>query len=147
MKILFVRHGESTDDLDNQYGGWADFDLTEKGQEQLQESAKDIAQLGVNFDLILTSPLKRAQQSAEIISREIEVPVEIFHYAKERNSYGILSGLNKEEAMKMYPEFEGVDPKTGHIPGKERSEDFEDRVRRAFKSWRWRNGFVGCSGR
>ncbi|PCI29283.1 hypothetical protein COB52_02690 [Candidatus Kaiserbacteria bacterium] len=132
MKLLIVRHGESTDDLTDQYGGWADFHLTDKGKEQLSESATKIDNLNVKFTKVMCSPLLRAQESAEIISTKLGIPLEVFHYAKERNAYGILSGLNKDEAITLYPEFANVNIKTDFIPGKERSEDFGDRVRAAF---------------
>ena len=60
MKILFVRHGESVDDIEDRYGGWSDFDLTEKGKRQLMESAEKIAKLNEKFEIILSSPLKPA---------------------------------------------------------------------------------------
>jgi len=98
MKILFVRHGESKDDLINAYGGWADFHLTENGKTQINNTAKKIKNLDIEFVKILSSPLIRAKESSEIISKELNIPIEIFEYVKERNTYGILCGMEKEEA-------------------------------------------------
>lgn len=42
MRILFTRHGESVDDIEDRYGGAADFDLIKKGKEQISESAKKL---------------------------------------------------------------------------------------------------------
>src|SRR3990172_5639171 len=104
MKILFVRHGESVDDIEDRYGGAADFDLTEKGREQVFESSKRISSLNEKFEIVLSSPLKRAIQSAEIISNELGVETEIFGYLKERNLNGVLTGLVRREAKEKYPE-------------------------------------------
>jgi broad specificity phosphatase PhoE len=98
MKILFVRHGESVDDVEDRYGGSADFDLTEKGKNQVSESAKKISSLDEKFEIVLSSPLKRALQSAEIISNQLDIEVEVFEYLKERNLNGILTGLTRSEA-------------------------------------------------
>ena len=53
MKLLFVRHGESEDDLIDAYGGWADFPLTENGREQITETAQKIGKLNLKFDKLL----------------------------------------------------------------------------------------------
>lgn len=133
MKILFVRHGESIDDIEDRYGGAADFDLTQKGREQVLESAKKIASLDEKFEIILSSPLKRASQSAEIISKELGVKVEIFEYLKERNLNGVLTGLVRSEAKVKYPEVVETHNRWEYVDGSERTEDFNTRVKNAIK--------------
>ena len=131
MKILFVRHGESQDDLENRYGGWSDFELTPTGQDQLAETASRIEQLEEGFEIILSSPLKRARSSAEIISSSLKLPVEIFEYVKERNTYGILSGMEKNEAKLKYPDqVEHLDSEE-YVDGSERIEDLLERIKKA----------------
>ncbi len=93
MKILFVRHGESVDDIEDRYGGWADFDLTEKGMVQITKAVKKISLLSTDFEIVLTSPLKRAFQTAKIISNQLSLNLEVLEYLKERNLNGILTGL------------------------------------------------------
>lgn len=104
MKILFFRHGESTDDLDNQYGGWADFDLTEKGRQQALDRVTNIKNFEISFDAILVSPLKRAFQVGEIFAKELDLPLNTLEYVKEMNGYGVLSGMNKLVAAEKYPD-------------------------------------------
>ena len=104
MKILFVRHGESVDDIEDRYGGWADYDLTEKGKRQCAESVVKIYSLDEKFEVVLSSPLKRASQAAEIIANSLGIEVEIFEYLKERNLNGILTGMIRSEAKKKYPD-------------------------------------------
>jgi len=133
MKILFVRHGESVDDIEDRYGGSADFDLTEKGKNQVTGSAEKIASLGERFEVILSSPLKRALQSAEIISHELDIEVEVFENLKERNLNGVLTGLTRGEAKKKYPDQVEAHSRWEYVDGSERTEDFNARVRNAIK--------------
>ncbi len=104
MNILLVRHGESVDDLTNQYGGWADFPLTPKGRRQIQSTAEKFKDPDVNFEAVYTSPLARAIESGRIIANYLGIPQKVFLYLKEKNGYGLLSGLNKDEAREEYPE-------------------------------------------
>lgn len=133
MKILFVRHGESIDDIEDRYGGCADFDLTEKGKKQVSESAEKISTLEEKFEVILSSPLKRALQSAEIISNKLDIEVEIFEYLKERNLNGVLTGLVRSEAKKKYPDQVRKHESWEYVDGSERTEDMNDRVKTAIK--------------
>lgn len=128
MRILFVRHGESVDDLTDQYGGWGDFPLTPKGVTQITEVSKKIAKMDINFECIYSSPLSRADQSARIIANELSIPLYTFHYLKEKNGNGILSGLNRSEAALMYPELAGLGP-ADYIPGAEPHDKFIERVK------------------
>lgn len=104
MKILFIRHGEAVDDVENRYGGWADYPLSPKGLKQAKETARKLASRKKEFQKILSSPFKRAYQTAEIIARELNLPLETSIFLKERNTYGLLCGENKEEAKNRYPE-------------------------------------------
>jgi len=131
MKILFVRHGESQDDIEDRYGGWADFELTEKGKGQITNSLKSIKQLDVEFEIVLTSPLKRAITSAKIIGEDLSLPVEIFEYVKERNTYGVLSGMVKSEAKEKYPDQVELLGKDEYVDGSERQGDLIARARQA----------------
>ena len=133
MQVLFVRHGESQDDIEGRFGGWSDFDLTDKGKEQIRVSAQEIKKLNENFQLILTSPLKRALQSAEIIAQKLNLQTRVFEYVKERNTYGILSGMVKSEAKDKYPNLiEDLDSDK-YVLGSERHEDILDRVKKSLQ--------------
>lgn len=126
MKVLFMRHGESVDDLTDQYGGWADFDLTPKGRKQIKGRLREIKKLSITFEKVLTSPLNRARETAKIVGNTFSIPVESFVYLKEKNGYGLLSGMNKEFAKESYPELVGA--LDTYVPGSESQEKFDDRV-------------------
>lgn len=104
MKIYFVRHGEAMDDIRDEYGGWNDAELSEKGISQANEAAKKLKETGIVVEKILSSPLIRAVQTAGSFSNEFGVPIEKCVYLKERNTYGLLCGVNKIEAKEKYPE-------------------------------------------
>lgn len=131
MNILFIRHGESQDDIEDRYGGWSDFDLTPKGKQQITNKWKDIKSLGEAFEIIITSPLKRAIQTGEILRMEFRVPMEKLEYVKERNTYGVLSGMKKEEAKKKYPDQVKKLDNGEYIDGSERYEDLTQRVKKS----------------
>ena len=101
MKIYFVRHGEAMDDIRDEYGGWNDAELSKKGISQANETAKNLKTSGIVVEKILSSPLTRAVQTAESFSNEFGVPIETCVYLKERNTYGLLCGVNKTEGKVM----------------------------------------------
>lgn len=133
MKILFVRHGESVDDLEDRYGGWADFAMTEKGEAQLRDAAEKIALTEEQFAVVLSSPLKRALQAAEIVAGRLGKEVKVFEYLKERNLNGILTGMVRSEAKEKYPEQVRLHANYEYVDGSERTEDMNRRVETATK--------------
>ena len=96
MKIFLIRHGETTGDIEDRYGGSYDDHLTEHGRQQLQETATRLA--GQQIDRIYSSTLIRAKESAEIINAELKTDIEFLDGLQERD-YGVLGGLTKEEAL------------------------------------------------
>ena len=98
MKIYLIRHSESIDDIEDCYGGIADFDLSENGIKKVEQY--EIENLGI--EKIYTSPYKRAYQSAKILNKKLNVDLEIIDNIRECNSYGILSGVNKEKAKNIF---------------------------------------------
>lgn len=133
MKILLMRHAESIDDLTDQYGGWLDLELTPRGRAQVEESAKTIEDLDIKFKHILHSPLKRAKETASIVGSELKLPVKELLYLKEKNGYGLLTGITREQAKKDYPDLvEAMD--NGYVYGSEPSELFIERVIKGFQT-------------
>lgn len=122
-----MRHGESTDDISNSYGGWADFPLTEKGRNQAKVASKSLKKYKI--DLILSSPLKRAFETAEIVGQELNVPVKEWLYLKERNTYGLMCGEKKSDMEKNYPELFNSYENGEFVLGSERYEDLHERLK------------------
>lgn len=130
MKILLIRHGETTGDLEDRYGGFYDDHLTEKGRSQLSETAKKLK--GVDVEIIFSSSLMRAKESAEIINKVLQTEVVFLDGLRERN-YGVLSGLTKTEALEKYPEVVELHNDYNNTdPEGESFVDFNNRVLRTF---------------
>ena len=103
MNLILIRHGQSEWNALNQFTGWKDPDLTATGIQEAQNAAKIINNLKINFDLVFTSALIRAQNTAEIILKEINQPLStIKNQALNERNYGDLAGLNKDDARKRW---------------------------------------------
>lgn len=103
-KIVFMRHGESTWNLDNRFTGWTDVDLTEKGAAEAREAGKLLRDAGFSFDLAYTSVLKRAIRTLWLALDEMDrmwIPIKHSWRLNERH-YGALQGLNKAETAAKF---------------------------------------------
>ncbi len=103
-KLVLVRHGESTLNLENRFTGWTDVDLTPTGIEQAKDAGRLLRDAGFEFDLAYTSVLKRATRTLWHCLDEMDrtwLPVAHSWRLNERH-YGALQGLNKAETAKQY---------------------------------------------
>lgn len=121
------------DDIENRYGGWYDPDLSPAGIEGARQTGEKLKRIKTEAKLILSSPLKRALQTANIIGDALKIPVEKSVYLKERNTYGLLSGENKKEARQKYPELTAAYEKGKEVLGYENYGFFLKRVRELIK--------------
>jgi broad specificity phosphatase PhoE len=126
-RILFIRHGESLDDLFNEFGSWSDRELSPQGIMTAFEIVETIKRLA-GFDIIYSSPLKRTMQTAAFIGDQLDLRVEEDRYLLERNTYGLLAGVNKDLANERYPELNAAFLEGQYIHGAERYSDFKVRV-------------------
>lgn len=101
MKVYLCRHGETTGDVEDRYGGDYEDHLTDKGKKQSNELANEL--VGRKIEIIYTSPRIRARETAKILQERLNCPVESVEGIRERNHYGILTGMVKSEARKRYP--------------------------------------------
>jgi len=132
VKIIFLRHGEAMDDIYNQYGGWANPDLSAKGINKAFGVAQKLKRDRIRTEIIYTSPLKRARTKAEILAREMEAEVKTLLFLKERNTYGLLCGISKEIAKRKYPDLVNSYEQGKYVLGSESYEDFVDRLKYLF---------------
>ena len=103
-KIVFMRHGESTWNLDNRFTGWTDVDLTEKGIREARSAGAVLKEAGFTFDLAYTSVLKRAIRTLWLTLDEMDMmwlPIKNDWRLNERH-YGALQGLDKAETAAKY---------------------------------------------
>ena len=103
-KIVFMRHGESTWNLENRFTGWTDVDLTEKGVAEAKSAGRVLKEAGFTFDVAYTSVLKRAIRTLWLALDEMDMmylPIKNDWRLNERH-YGALQGLDKAETAAKF---------------------------------------------
>ena len=104
LKLVLLRHGQSTWNQQNRFTGWTDVDLTDQGRQEATHAGELLKAGGYEFDRAYTSVLKRAIQTLDLTLEaldELWVPVEKSWRLNER-FYGALQGLNKAETAEKY---------------------------------------------
>jgi len=102
MKIFLCRHGQTTGDVEDRFGGDYEDHLTEEGKNQAQFLAEKLA--GKDLEIIFTSPRIRALETSEILKSVLGTEVLVLEDIRERNHYGILTGMIRSEAQENFPE-------------------------------------------
>jgi len=105
-KIVLMRHGESTWNRENRFTGWADINLTEKGEAQAREAGRLLKEAGFQFDLAYTSVLRRAIHTLWLTLEEMDLmwlPI-VHSWRLNERHYGALQGLNKADMAAEYGE-------------------------------------------
>ncbi len=105
-KLVLIRHGESTWNLENRFTGWTDVDLTPLGLEQAVQAGRLLKAEGYDFDLCYTSVLKRATRTLWHVLDEMDrtwLPV-VHSWRLNERHYGALQGLNKADMAKKFGE-------------------------------------------
>ncbi len=162
IKLVLLRHGESTWNLENRFTGWTDVDLTEQGVREAHDGGQLVKEGGYTFDLAHTSVLKRAIRTLWIALDEMDlmwIPVYRSWRLNERH-YGALQGLNKKETAEKFgmeqvhawrrsydvpppgleetdDRFPGRDPRYAGLKPEEvpRSESLKDTLERVLPYW------------
>ena len=104
--VTLLRHGESVGNAESRWQGQRDYPLTERGREQAQALAKRWKQEKVKFDAVISSPLSRAKETAEIVASSLNLKVEFDSLWLERDN-GEFSGLTAQEVKENFeqPDF------------------------------------------
>ena len=103
-KLVLIRHGQSEWNLSNQFTGWVDVDLSEKGVEEAKHAGQLVKQAGLEFDQAYTSVLTRAIKTLHYVleeSGQLWIP-EMKTWRLNERHYGALQGLNKKETADKY---------------------------------------------
>ena len=102
--LILVRHGQSEWNAKNLFTGWKDPGLTDQGVSEAKIAGKLILEQNIEFDVMYTSMLSRAQKTGDIILGILnhkEIPI-IKNEALNERHYGSLAGLNKDDARKKW---------------------------------------------
>jgi len=103
-KLVLIRHGESTWNLENRFTGWTDVPLTDTGVQQARQAGRLLREGGWQFDVAYTSVLKRAVWTLWHALDEMDrtwLPV-LHDWRLNERHYGALQGLNKADMAKQY---------------------------------------------
>ena len=104
--LVLVRHGQSEWNQKNLFTGWKDPKLTHQGINEAVEAGKSLKAEDMNFDIMFTSDLFRAQETGRLILKEMDqtdIPV-VKHQSLNERNYGDLAGLNKDDARERWGE-------------------------------------------
>lgn len=101
-ELVLVRHGQSVWNLENLFTGWVDVGLSEQGSDEAHKAGAALR--GRRFDVVFTSTLRRAIDTADIMLAEMEHPsVETIRSWKiNERFYGRLTGMNKDSARENF---------------------------------------------
>ena len=108
--LILLRHGQSKWNLENKFTGLTDVDLTEAGIKEAINAGKLLKKLSINIDKIYSSELKRANDTAKITMKEVDLSnlykknelIMTRDQALNERDYGNLVGLNKADTIKKY---------------------------------------------
>jgi broad specificity phosphatase PhoE len=99
--ITLLRHGESVGNAEARWQGQSDFPLTDVGRAQARALAERWKSEHVKFDFLISSPLTRARETAEIIASALNVNIEYDPLWLERDN-GEFSGLTATEVRENF---------------------------------------------
>jgi probable phosphoglycerate mutase len=132
MKLIVIRHGQTTGDVEDRYGGAYDDSLSAEGKRQVETLATELA--GKGIEAIFASPLLRAQETARILAGKVGCGVKVDPDLRERDQYGALTGMVKAEARLKHPDLvELVKNRLSTLPGAESYADASARMARGFE--------------
>jgi len=161
IKLVLLRHGESTWNKENRFTGWTDVSLTDKGILEAKEAGQILKKEGYDFEVVFTSVLIRAIKTTELVTHEMGInPVVEKSWRLNERHYGALQGLNKSEMATKYGEeqvhiwrrsydirppslkiddkrYSGNDPKYSNLDKKDipLTECLKDNVKRTVPYW------------
>lgn len=115
--ICLIRHGETEWNKIGRIQGTTDVPLNETGKLQARACGSHLT--GESWDVIVTSPLKRAKQTAAIINETMRLPIFEMPEFQEKH-FGKAEGMTVEERYGLYPD--------KNYPGQEQAEEFHGRL-------------------
>ena len=130
MDWIVMRHGETDWNRERRIQGVQDVGLNEAGQEQVRQACRQLLQSGLRFSRIVSSPLVRARQSAQIAQEVLGLPLLVLPHLRER-SFGPLEGKTIAELRRDY-RIDDVEEIDGAAFGLETMAQVRQRIRRGF---------------
>ena len=138
--ILLIRHGQSEWNKLNLFTGFKNIELSDQGIEEANKAGQNFKNLDIKFNIVFTSELKRAQETANIILQNLDQWNFLNNEGKiisninlNERDYGDLTGLNKKETAEKFGEEQVHKWRRGYSDQPPNGESLEDVVRRVTK--------------
>ena len=138
MKIYIIRHSESVDDVLHRYGGAADWDITENGIKTAEKFLPVFDSFGVQK--VYTSPLKRSYKTADVLTKNKNLPVEKVYDLRVDSIDGMFTGVENDLVPELFgylmerPEYAGAGYyQRKSVPGGEPVPVLDKRLKKALK--------------
>ncbi len=138
--ILLIRHGQSEWNKLNLFTGFKNIELSEQGIEEANKAGQNFKNLDIKFNIVFTSELKRAQETAKIILQNLDQWNFLNNEGKiisninlNERDYGDLTGLNKKETAEKFGKEQVHKWRRGYSDQPPNGESLEDVVRRVTK--------------
>ena len=138
--ILLIRHGQSEWNKLNLFTGFKNIELSEQGIKEANKAGQNFKNLDIKFNIVFTSELKRAQETAKIILQNLDQWDFLNNEGKiisninlNERDYGDLTGLNKKETAEKFGEEQVHKWRRGYSDQPPNGESLEDVVRRVTK--------------
>ena len=135
--ILLIRHGQSEWNKLNLFTGFKNIELSDQGIVEANKAGQNFKNLNIKFDIVFTSELKRAQETAKIILKNLDQWDHLYGEGKiitdiklNERDYGDLTGLNKKETADKFGEEQVHKWRRGYSDQPPNGESLEDVVRR-----------------
>ena len=135
--ILLIRHGQSEWNKLNLFTGFKNIELSDQGIDEANKAGQNFKNLNIKFDIVFTSELKRAQETAKIILKNLDQWDHLYGEGKiitdiklNERDYGDLTGLNKKETADKFGEEQVHKWRRGYSDQPPNGESLEDVVRR-----------------
>ena len=135
--ILLIRHGQSEWNKLNLFTGFKNIELSEQGIDEANKAGQNFKNLNIKFDIVFTSELKRAQETAKIILKNLDQWDHLYGEGKiitdiklNERDYGDLTGLNKKETADKFGEEQVHKWRRGYSDQPPNGESLEDVVKR-----------------
>ncbi len=110
MTFAFIRHGQTDWNRDDKLQGSSDIPLNDTGRDQAHEAAALLADSG--WQVVVSSPLLRARETAEIIAAQLSVELGPSYPDFVERDYGELEGGPSSDSMARWPlrDYPGAEP-------------------------------------
>lgn len=115
MVIALVRHGQTDWNLQQRMQGTSDIPLNAVGREQARQAGILLAE--ENWDVVVSSPLKRARETAEIIAAELRLPLGSSYPELVEQDFGEAEGMEVTEVLERWPDWQAPGREPDHEVG------------------------------